>query len=113
MALAEDIQENTGVKIEDRSIELPDDRAATESLTSVVEYLFSANLLSKSDLPIKGGHSRFLVNSEPVHQDGEEMRRPLEVSDGIFVEKNYNKSQIQNKILQLYDLVVERQQNNN
>ena len=94
-----EIRTHTGIKVGDNEeIDLPDDRPATESFADFVSFLFNKEYLSKNDLPIKSGSTRFLLNTEPTHQNGDEMVRPIDISSGIYLERNFNKDGIRRKI---------------
>ena len=110
MGLNDEIKENTNILIEDRSVELPEEQAATESLKTFVEFLISQKYLDQSDFPIESGYKRYLINTDPIHQDGDQMIRPAEIEDDVFVETNYNPTQIKSRILKLYDLVQSKSQ---
>lgn len=103
------VEEHTGVVINGDSIELPEGQAATESLADFARFLFEEGYLSENDLPIIGGWSRYLLNTEPIHSDGEEMRRDVEILSGVFLERNYNREGIKRKIQQLHRFVQDKQ----
>ena len=102
------IEERTGIVISEDSIELPGSQAATESLADFARFLFEEGYLSESDLPVEGGWYRYLLNTEPVHSDGEEMRRDVEILSGVFPERNYSMEGIKRKIRKLHRFVQDK-----
>jgi len=62
-------------------------------MVEVVEYLIQEyDLLSKVELPhTPKDDSKTLLNSEPVREDGDEMKRPRELSTGDYVNAMYSK----------------------
>lgn len=102
------VKKGTGVVIKEDSVKLPEDQTATESLSDFARFLFEEGYLSESDLPIESGWSRYLLNTEPTHSDGEEMRRDVEILSGVFLERNYNREGIKRKIQQLHRLIQDK-----
>lgn len=100
--LEENLESETGVSVQSGAVELPSDKAATESLVSVVRYFVKNGVIDEGDLPIKSGPNRYILNSTPTHQKGGKMARPEEVVEGIYVERNYNPDQIKRKIRDLF-----------
>lgn len=99
------VQDNTAVNVqEDGSISLDDSESAAGQLRQVVRVLFKNDIITKSDVPYKiESHSRYLWNSEPVHPDGEDMRGPSEVVDGLFVECNKSTKRCEKDISSILD----------
>lgn len=72
-------------------------------MVDVVEYLIQEyDLLNKVELPYTPtGDTKTLLNSEPVREDGEEMKRPQELSTGDYVNAMYSKDAKVAKLRQL------------
>lgn len=84
------IQEETNVIINsDDTVQIAESDIAAEQLHQSVKTLVENDFITQENIPykIKESHTRFLLNSEPVHSDGEEMRNPKEIN-GIFIECN-------------------------
>jgi len=102
------LEKETGISMDEESIDLPEEQTATDSLADYVKFLFEEGYLSKDDLPIESGWTRYLLNTEPVHTEGNEMTRPKEVLPGIFLERNYNKKGIIRKMRFLHRFVEDQ-----
>lgn len=102
------LEKETGIKIDEESIDLPEEQTATDSFADYVRLLFEEGYLSEDDLPIESGWTRYLLNTEPIHTGGTEMTRPKEVLPGIFLERNYNKQDIKRKMRFLHRLVKDK-----
>lgn len=96
--IQDQLESELGITVTREKIDLPEGRAASECLSQVVDFLLEKGHLQTSDLPIKSGHKRYIVNFEPKHQNGGEMIRPKEIPQGVYVETNYNKEGIKRKI---------------
>lgn len=96
--LEEGLKSELDIQITDEGIQLPENTAGTECLANVANFLFKNDYLLKSDLPIKSGYKRYLINSEPVHQTGDEMFRPKELQQDLYIETNFNNEGIKRKI---------------
>ena len=58
-----------------------------EILCHTAEWLIKNGFLSASDCPIKfPGSKRFLINSEPYHENGHEFFSPKQLSNGRYLE---------------------------
>lgn len=97
-----EVYEQTRIRFGENCINLPEHQAATESFSDFVLFLFERDYLTKNDLPIESGWRRFLLNTEPIHQGGQEMTRPRKIAPNIFLERNYNKKGIKRKMRYLY-----------
>lgn len=88
--------------VENGEVRLPDDKPATESLAGLAKFLIENDFIKKEDVPIEGGSTRYLINTEPIHQNDKEMIRPKEVQE-YYLECNYSVSSIKNKVFYLLD----------
>lgn len=96
--IQDQLESRLGIVVSREGVELPEDRAASECLSQVADFLLEEHYLQLSDFPIKSGHKRYLINTEPKHQNGDGMLRPKQISQGVYVETNYNKEGIKRKI---------------
>lgn len=101
----ERLESELGIRIENNEVELPEDRTASECLTQVADFLLEKGYIQLDDLPISSGHKRNLMNTEPTHQNGDEMFRPKLISQDVYVETNYNREGIKRKIMSLVRFV--------
>jgi hypothetical protein len=81
------VEQKIGIKKRDDEIHLNQELLAVENFEVFVQLLFNEGYLTKEDLPYSGGGStRYLLNTEPVHQNGSEMYNSHEIIEGIFLE---------------------------
>lgn len=68
-----------------------------EILTKTAEWLIEKDYLSRDDCPVQvasGSRAfRYLVNTSPVHSNGQEFTAPREIDQGMYVETHYNREQ--------------------
>lgn len=91
-------KQQTGVTKQDGEVVLQDDKSSAEQLQEFVQFLFDEGYLTESDLPIESGRKRHLVHTEPVDQEGDEMKWPKQVGDELYVETNYSTDTIKRRI---------------
>lgn len=72
-------------------------------MVDVVEYLIQEHdLMSKVELPYTPqGDSKTLLNNQPIREDGEDMKRPQELSTGDYLNAMYSKDAKVAKLRQL------------
>lgn len=97
----ERVEEETGITKRDREISLSGDKNAKSNLIAFVRFLIKHEYLTEDDLPVKSGWKRYLINTEPIHQQDDEMAQGEEVVDGVFLETKYSRADIQKKIEEL------------
>lgn len=97
----ERVEEETGITKQDGQISLSGDKNAKSNLIAFVRFLIKHEYLTEDDLPVKSGWKRYLINTEPIHQQDGEMAQGEEVVDGIFLETKYSRKDIQKKIKEL------------
>lgn len=97
----QEVKEQTGITKEDDTITLSSDKNAKGNLQAFVEFLLTNGYLTEDDLPVKSGWKRYLINAEPVDQEGESMVADVEVVDGVFLETKYSRDNIRKKIREL------------
>jgi len=61
-------------------------------LTCTAEWLIKRGHLTKRDCPVRvtTGQIRYLVNTKPVHQNGEKFRGPQRLTNELYIETSYN-----------------------
>lgn len=84
------IEKETPVKFKNNKIKFDDSITAREHVLSVINLLFRLNYLSEGDVPLTRGSKRYLINTEPVDSEGDDMYGPKELSNGYYVETNYS-----------------------
>jgi len=95
------VEEETGIRKQEGQISLSGDKNAKDNLIAFVRFLIEHGYLTEADLPVKSGWKRYLINTEPVHQQDDEMAQGEEVVDGVFLETKYSREDIQKKIKEL------------
>lgn len=96
-----DVEDQTGIRMTGESIELTDGGTATADYVNFVQFLFENGYLSRDDLPLESGRTRYMLNTENEHKNGTEMYNPKEVVDGVFLETHQNTNDKKRRILQL------------
>lgn len=104
--ITDELESELGIYVDNTSVDLPSDRVASECLAQVADYLLQNGYIQVNELPIKSGHKRYILNTEPEHKDGNSMHRSKEVHAGVFIETNYDTKGIKRKILKLYRLAT-------
>ena len=61
-----------------------------EILVKTAEWLIKKGKLKKSDCPIWSGYKRYLINLEPKHKSGDDFKSPKRLSNGTYIEVNFN-----------------------
>lgn len=97
------LREEAGVRVVDGSVHLDECSSYADALRTTVQILIDEDRLSSSDLPYHVGPKYNLLASKPQHQDDVKMMLPTEVSDGIYVECNFNQDRIRRLIDSLID----------
>ena len=65
-------------------------RKFNEVLINTAEWLISKGKLKRSVCPIPAGRKRNLINTIPKHRNGKTFRVPRKLSNGLYIEVNYN-----------------------
>ena len=90
----EQIEQETGVyyDIENNTVSYTAEKNDTSHFVDFIEYLFDEGYITKEDIPYTPGYGkiRYLLNSNKSHQDGREMTRPENVSEGVYLETNHD-----------------------
>ena len=95
------VERTTGIVKREDEVILREDISGAEQLRDFVTFLHENGYLDETDLPIKSGETRYLLNNEPLHQDGEEMVRPKQAGDSVYVETHNNTKNKKEFILRL------------
>ncbi|MCU4719517.1 hypothetical protein [Halapricum hydrolyticum] len=103
------IQEETGIQYDPstETVKFPEDKTLTEIFSDFIRFLFSNGHMAKSDLPWATPNARtnYVLNSQPVHKDGEEMDA-VEVIDGVFFDKKIPRNQRKRHVQRLVEEFV-------
>lgn len=99
----EQVKAETGITKEDGDVSLSGDKNAKNNLVAFVRFLFDHGHMTRDDLPVKSGWKRYLINTEPVHQQGDDMIQEEEVVNGVYLETKYSRKDIRTKIEELAD----------
>lgn len=97
----EQVERETGIRKQEGQISLSGDKNAKNNLMAFVRFLIEQGYLTEDDLPVKSGWKRYLINTEPIHQQDDDMAQGEEVVDGVFLETKYSREDIQKKIKEL------------
>lgn len=114
-SVSEDVLEQASAKdglsyeIESCSLRFTGEKNDTEHFIAFVKFLFDGGHVTEDDLPyVSSGKIRYLLNVEPIHQDGREMTRPVEVYSGVFLETNHDsRSKMRYGMQMIEDFVAE------
>ena len=62
-------------------------------LAAVAEWLIGQGSLQPRHCPVKppNAHFRFLVNDKPIHRNGNRFKRPMQLSNGLYLESGFDK----------------------
>lgn len=92
----EQVEEKTGIQYDPKSgdIKFPEDKSLTEASGHFLQFMFDEGYMSKEDLPWATPQARknYVLNTEAVHQDGEEMDA-AEPIPGIFLDRKIPRDQ--------------------
>jgi len=63
-----------------------------EILTKVADWLIKKDKLRRENCPIAvtKGNKRYLINTQPKHQDGDDFKQPKRLSNGLYIETHYS-----------------------
>ena len=99
-----EIESKTPVTFNGDEIVFDESISSTKHLESVVNLLFEIEYISNEDVPINRGNKRYLVNTEPIDSEGDEMYSPKELSSGYYLETNYSTEYCKKIISELIEL---------
>jgi len=95
------VEKQIGILRTPDSIEFAEGKSGVENYVEFVELLFDRGNITKADLPIESGRTRYILNTEKKHKSGTEMRMPKEIVEGVFLETHDNNDAKKNKIKKL------------
>ena len=103
-----EVEEELGITSQAGEVELNENMSAADNYRSFLTFLYEREYLAEEDLPLKrpNARSRYLVNNEPRHMN-DEMARPEEIVDGIYIETNFSANDIRRNISVLAELLVD------
>ncbi|WP_166035505.1 type I restriction enzyme HsdR N-terminal domain-containing protein [Halorussus pelagicus] len=96
-----EVEREIGIVKQDGNIILQEQKSGASQLQAFVNFLLRQGYLEETDVPIPMGRKRYLVNTGPVDQQGDKMKRPKQLENGLFVEANQKTEQIKQNILYL------------
>ena len=100
----DEIEDELEIKRTEDSIELVDEHTAKDDYAAFVTYLFKRGYLTPEDVPFGPGRTRYVLNSEKKHKDGNNMYDPKEVQDGIYLETHNSTNQKKRRIVELGEI---------
>jgi len=96
-----EVERQIGISRTADSVEFVEEKTGVENYVSFVELLFERGNMKKNDLPIGSGRTRYILNTEKKHKNGDEMRMPREIVEGVFLETHDNNKAKKNKVVKL------------
>ena len=79
---------------------------SNEILVKTAEWLIRKGKLKRSSCPIPSGPKRYIINSEPKHRYGNDFSSPKNLTNGTYIEVNYNAAScinIARRLLEKFD----------
>jgi hypothetical protein len=90
----EQIKQATGVAydIDEDTASYTATKNDTDHFIDFVVFLFDEGRITQDDLPYVPGYGkiRYLLNDNPVHQDGRDMSRPEKITENVYLETNHD-----------------------
>lgn len=71
-------------------------RRWNELLVEVFEWLIRSGRLTPRDCPMRLGNSRYIVDTQAVHSNGQGFKQPRQLSNGLYLEANLTASEMIN-----------------
>jgi len=100
------IEAETGIEFTKGEVHLTGDLSARDHLRNLIQVLFTHGFLTKQELPIASGPTRYILNTEPTDKEGKEMTAGEEIVDGVYAELHANAETIKRYIQTLVDVVT-------
>ena len=90
----ERLEAETGITY-DGEFRFNDALSDKENFVQFIRFLFNEGYITRNDLPYQTKYARkaYLLNAEPVDQEGDPMERTGEPVDGVYVPTYYGKDQ--------------------
>lgn len=104
----DEVAATLGIEYRHGEVRLNDEKSAAQNYRDFVHFLAERDYLTPEELPLAlpSATNRFIVNSEPYHQDGSEMTRDEEVAEGIYIDVNASADTIRRHIKTLAEQLV-------
>ena len=96
-----EVEREAGIRYQDGEVIFRENRSATEQFQGFVEFLYKEQYFDESDLPVESSDARYLLNTEPSHQGGDEMFLPKKISEDVYLEAHNSTDQKKRFILKL------------
>lgn len=74
-----------------------------EILILTANWLIKEGKLTKEDCPVISGKKRFLIHTEPKHNNGKNFIYPKKLSNGLYIETNYSASDCKKRAYKLLE----------
>ncbi|WP_336357580.1 hypothetical protein [Haloarcula sp. CGMCC 1.6347] len=101
----EKLENETGIAFDDTSQEFifSENKTGKKNFIDFMRVLFEQGHMTKDDLPYQTKYARnaYLLNTEPVDQKGEQMKRTGEPVEGVYVATHYAEDQKKKYMKQL------------
>jgi len=95
----ERLEAKTGIGWDDRKkeFEFPPSEKDRDTFVSFAKFLIDEGHMTKGDLPYQTKYARkaYLLNTEPLNEDGSKMQRDAKVMDGVYMSTYYGIEQKQ------------------
>ncbi|MCF2164800.1 MULTISPECIES: hypothetical protein [Halobacterium] len=91
----ERLENKTGITHDGGEFNFNSARSDKGNFIDFIDFLFEDGHISKDDLPYstKYAHKAYLLNTEPIDQEGEQMKRSEQPVEGVYVPTYYGKQQ--------------------
>jgi hypothetical protein len=89
------LETETPMEFEDGETVFAGEASARDHFRAAVQTLFRYGHLTTEDVPITAGSKRYILNTEPVDRDGEQMTDGEEIVEGVFAELNAGTAQLE------------------
>lgn len=109
----DELEEATGI-VRDESVPggivFPDQMPLVDAFTAFVSFMIQEGYITKEDLPwsTRNATKRYILNTEPVHQDGSQMSRPKEAVPDVYFEAKTTSEQRGREVRQLVEEFVNK-----
>lgn len=97
------LETETPIVIESGKTVFAGEVSARDHFRAVVQTLFRYGHLTTEALPITAGSKRYILNTEPVDRDGEQMADGEEIVEGVYAELNAGTAQLERFVTALLE----------
>jgi hypothetical protein len=93
-----ELREATGIERDDSvesGIVFPRDKKLVDAFGDFVRFMFEHGYLTREDLPwaTPNARKKYILNTEPLHQDGTEMSRPKKAIEDVYFDAKTTRTQ--------------------